>query len=117
MTKVFTKEELEQQHTALHVTGALSDENREHGFLPVFLDTERGEVHPSCYANGQPATIHILDGLPKHLVLSDDASAVVKKVKASVIAGFLRDNIFYTREEAAAAFQCELRDNRALPAG
>lgn len=114
MNKSFTKRELTFQNILLLGTGGLSAENRQSGFVPVFLDTERSEVHPSCYANGQPANIHILDGLPEHLILANEASGAVSKVKKSVIPGFLRDGHFYTREEAADAVQNELTCNNPI---
>ncbi len=107
MNKAFTKRELTFQNVVLLGTGGLSAENRRSGFVPVFLDTERAEVHPSCYANGQIASIHILDGLPEHLILANEESGAVSQVKRSVIPGFLRKGQFYTREEAADVVQNE----------
>jgi hypothetical protein len=111
MFKAFTNKELKFQNIVWRGTGALSAENRGHGFIPAFLDAERGEVHPSCYACGGLATIHILDGLPKHLVLANEASGRVSEVKNSVIAGFMREGKFYTREEAATTLKDALTDS------
>jgi hypothetical protein len=105
MFNAFTDKELKFQNIVWRGTGALSAENRGHGFIPVFLDLERGDIHPSCYANGELAPIHILDGLPKYLILAYDTSGKVTKTKDCVIAGFLRDGKFYSREEAAAALR------------
>jgi hypothetical protein len=53
--------------------GGVCSGNRAHGFLPGFLDTETGEVHASCDANGKLARIHRLDGPPDHLVEARNA--------------------------------------------
>jgi hypothetical protein len=49
------------------------------------------------------APIHLLCGLPAEWVVSRDAAGGVSAVKPSIVAGFLRDGRFYTREEAARA--------------
>ncbi|HRX70961.1 MAG: hypothetical protein KDJ22_14130 [Candidatus Competibacteraceae bacterium] len=82
-------------------TGGVSQENRQSGFRPGFLDQDTGEVYLSCWADGRPAPFHALDGLPDHLVLARDPTGRVAAVKASVIAGFVHCGCFYTREQAA----------------
>jgi hypothetical protein len=47
--------------------------------------------------------MHLLDGLPDEWVVERDAAGRVRAIKDSVIAGFVRDGRFYTREQAAAA--------------
>jgi hypothetical protein len=49
------------------------------------------------------APIHLLSGLPPEWVVTRDAAGGVSAVKPSIVAGFLRDGRFYTREEAARA--------------
>lgn len=82
-------------------TGGRSEENRSRGFRPAFMDRETSKVYPSRFANGTPAPVHMLDGLPAEVVVSRSASGRVVSVKASVVSGFLLDDEFYTREEAA----------------
>jgi len=91
-------------------TGGVSAENQGFGFRPAFKDTATGIVYPATFADGRPAPYHVLDGMPEELVLARDRRGSVARVVGTVIAGFLRDEIFFTREEAAAAVE------RALPA-
>lgn len=88
----------------LHYSGSrgVSVGNRTFGFKPAFLDRVTGEVYLARYADGRLAPIHVLDGLPQDLVIERMASGRVAKVSGSVIAGFVKDGRFFTREEAAA---------------
>jgi hypothetical protein len=110
MQNALSQNELKFQNIVWRGTGALSAENRDQGFTPAFLDTERKEIYLSRHANGDVATVHILDGLPEHLRLSGETSATASKAKSNVIAGFVRDGKFYTREEAAAWIKESLDD-------
>jgi hypothetical protein len=82
-------------------TGGVSENNREEGFLPAFQDMATGRVYRSCFASGKPAPIHVLDGLPGELVVARDARDCAIAFKPTLVAGFLRGNRFYTREQAA----------------
>lgn len=73
-------------------TGGVSANNRDKGFIPAFMDTETGDVYQSRFANGMPAPIHVLAGLPEKLI-----------EKKSLVSGFLREETFYSREEALKA--------------
>lgn len=84
-------------------TGGRSEENRVLGFEPAFFDTETERVYRACFADGRPAPCHLLDGLPGEIVLERDPSGRVSGVKGSIVAGFLRGERFYTRDEAAQA--------------
>ena len=55
----------------------------------------------SRFANGAPAPVHVLDGLPDAWVSHRDAQGRVVRARCSVIAGFLLGEQFYTREQAA----------------
>jgi hypothetical protein len=81
-------------------SGGVSHGNRALGFAPAFYEGHSGEAVPSCFANGTPAPIHILEGLPEAWVVARDATGRVITVKPSVIAGFYEER-FYTREETA----------------
>ncbi|MFV1983817.1 MAG: hypothetical protein ACC657_09800 [Thiohalomonadales bacterium] len=81
-------------------TGGVSEENRGYHFIPAFLDFESGKTYVSSFSNGDPAPIHIYDGLPKHLILSRNDANKPMKIKQSVISGFVFENCFYTREQA-----------------
>ena len=101
MLRVLTPEVLEQETRMHEGSGGVSAENRHCGFRPAFLDRASGIIHPSCYASGEPAPFHLLDGLPDELVLARNTVGRVTKVVGSVISGFVHKGRFYTREEAA----------------
>lgn len=83
--------------------GGFSQGNRRAGFVPAFLDTSTGRVYASCFADGRPASMHFLEGLPEELVRARDALGRVRALKESVVAGFVRGSDFFTREQAALA--------------
>jgi len=94
-------EKLAKENRDFTGTGGVSKENRSHGFLPAFRDNETGTVYLSCNKDGSQAAIHMLDGLPEELILERDEENSIVMVKASVIPGFVKENKFYTREQAA----------------
>jgi hypothetical protein len=101
MARMLTPEMLEADNQLFAGTGGISQENRHCGFIPGFLDRETGAVYCSCWADGRPAPFHALDGLPDHLILERDCGGHITVVKSSVVAGFIRQGYFYTREQAA----------------
>lgn len=101
MANPMMNETLEAENRAFRGRGGVSSENRGFRFVPAFKDTRTGEVYRSCFADGNPAPFHLLDGLPDQIVVSRSAGGNVLAVLASVISGFLRGDRFYTREEAA----------------
>ncbi|PIE83673.1 MAG: hypothetical protein CSA09_01445 [Candidatus Contendobacter odensis] len=102
MTQMLTVNTLEMENQLFSGTGGVSQENQHTGFLPGFLDQDTGDIYPSCRSDGIPAAIHILDGLPNHLILARDPTGRVIAAKTRVIAGFIRQGCFYTREQAAS---------------
>ena len=92
---------LRQQNLAFQGTGGVSAGNRSQGFVPAFLDTETGMIHLARYADGRPAPLHLLDGLPQELVVNRDAAGRCVAASRSLIAGFVQAGLFYTREQAA----------------
>ena len=81
-------------------TAGISANNRTMEFIPAFMDTQTGNVYLSRFPNGMPAPIHILVGLPDSLTETNGASGAALSIKSSVISGFVREKIFYSREEA-----------------
>lgn len=73
---------------------------RPQGFAPAFLEPDTGTIHLACYADGRPAPIHLLAGLPLERVASRDPIGTSTSVKPGLIAGFVRAGRFYTREQA-----------------
>ena len=92
---------LPEENHAFGGTGGVSQVNRKHGFLPAFFDTDTGVVYLSLYADGRPAPVHLYEGLPPLLIAGLAAGDNSKALKSSVIAGFVRGQRFYTRDEAA----------------
>lgn len=82
-------------------TGGRSQENRPWGFRPAFMDAVTHVIYRSCFSDGTAAPVHLLDGLPDEVVASRDATGRVLSAKASIVAGFVRDGRFYTRDEVA----------------
>jgi hypothetical protein len=99
------------QKRAFRGTSGVSQQNHRFGFRPAYLDLESGTTYLSRFSDGSLAPIHILDGLPEEVVVRRDESGRVMQVKASVIAGFVRDGRFYTREQAAHALNSEGPDS------
>ena len=103
MTQTMTEGVLRQENVVFRGTGGISQENHRVGFRPAFLDSDTGIVYASCYANGEPAPFHLLDGLLEEVVVARHATGRVAAVKQSVISGFVLRERFYTREQAAQA--------------
>ena len=101
MKQGFTEYALQRQQRRYHGTAGISQLNQGYGFRPAFMDTETGIVYGSCYADGRPAPMHLLEGLPDTLLLARAPGGRVTTVKDSVVAGFVRDGRFYTRDKAA----------------
>ena len=104
---------LDRQNRAYKGTKGVSQRNHKDGFEPAFRDRASGTVYRSCFADGRPAPMHLLEGLPRHLAVSRDRSGKITGVKGCVEAGFVRDGAFYTRDEAANELDTRERGMRA----
>jgi|EndMetStandDraft_7_1072992.scaffolds.fasta_scaffold143379_1 hypothetical protein len=100
---------LRQENIAYEGSGGVSAGNRSLGFRPAFRNLETGHVYPSRFADGRPAPIHMIDGLPDELVVTRSASGKVTAVSDSVQSGFVLDGCFYDRQEAAEYLQTASR--------
>jgi len=96
-----TDETLQRENLQHAGTAGISENNRNLGFIPAFMDTVTGNVYPSRFANGMPAPIHVLAGLPDNLIEIHGKSGAPLAIKGSVIPGFVHEETFYTREEVA----------------
>lgn len=83
--------------------GGISTEAIKNKFIPGFRDSETGLIYPSLDENGRPTGIHLLDGLPESMITERNKYGDVTKAKASLESGFIRDDQFYTRDDAVAA--------------
>ena len=82
-------------------TGGISAENHHAGFSPAYRDNGSGVVVRSKFADGQPAPIHVLDGIPDDWVIRRGIDGAILQLKQTVEAGFLRCGDFFTRKQAA----------------
>jgi hypothetical protein len=103
----FTPAKLVAENDRYYGTAGCRAGNRSLGFRPAFLDGSTGIVYPSRLRDGRPAPVHVLDGLPFHLITRRAPDGRVCGVKDSVVSGFERDWRFYTREEALRASEEE----------
>lgn len=101
--QTMTPNRLRQENVTFAGTRGVSQNNRAGGFLPAFYDSESDSVQLARFQDGSPAPMHLLDGLPEAWVKERFVSGRVAVIKDSVVAGFLRQGRFYTREQAAAA--------------
>ncbi len=101
MAQALSKKRLTQENRSFSSTGGVSAGNRSHGFVPAFFDTATGILYLSRFPDGSLASVHCLEGLPDELMVMGVNDGSVGAVKETVIAGFLRDGCFYTREQAA----------------
>lgn len=108
MNRAMTKERLAQETLRHRGSGGISAENRGLGFRPAFMDRETSAVYASRFVDGRPAPFHLIDGLPHELVLARDGAGRVAALKESVIAGFVRGDCFYSREDAGRLARGEM---------
>ncbi len=101
MKKPLTNQLLDQQNVTFKNTGGVSEENSSEGFCPAFFDAQQQRAEVARFANGTQAPFHLLEGVPEDWVTQRDSCGKVIAVKASIITGFIRNGIFYTREQAS----------------
>jgi len=101
MVKFLTDSKLILETKTYHDTGGASQGNGEFGFLPAFLDNSSGDIYLSRHSDGRLAKIHLLDGLPDHLIIERHDDGRVKSVSKVICSGFILNDEFYTRGEAA----------------
>jgi len=95
------QETLSEQNRQYSGTQGVSADCANLGFLPAFQDLETGETHLAVNSDGSISPIHVLYGLPDEWVLERDLQHRVISVKESIVAGFVRNGRFYSREELA----------------
>ncbi len=97
----FTLETLGAENQHFIGTTGISRHNCALGFLPAFRDSSTGKIYQSRFADGHPAPIHCLTGLPSEVILVRSATGLVVTVKPSLECGFVLEERFYIREQAA----------------
>ena len=103
MNRLMTREHLRKENLVYRGTGGVSAGNRQLGFIPAFCDTTTGEVELSRLPDGNPAPMHLLECLPEEWIVRRVDANQVAAIKPTVIAGFLRAGVFYTRAQVARA--------------
>ncbi|MEE9423143.1 MAG: hypothetical protein V3V50_08305 [Gammaproteobacteria bacterium] len=103
---MLTDKQLKQENIHYQGSNGVSQQNHCSGFTPAFCDVHTGRTELSRFSNGNLAPLHLIEGLPKEWVEKRDALGNVMAIKASVIAGFIKQGCFYTREEAIADVAC-----------
>jgi hypothetical protein len=99
--------ELDSQNSEFAGTPGVSQHNRAAGFVPAYCNHADGQVVASRFADGRPAPIHVLEGVPDHWVEYRDADGGSIRLKPTVEAGFIRDGRFFSRAAAKAAVERE----------
>ncbi len=103
MTDALCKSQLQVENDSFAGTTGVSELASSKRFIPAFKDSESGRVELSCFANGAPAPVHVLEGLPVDWATRLDDEGRPAELKSTIISGFMREEVFYTREEAAQA--------------
>jgi hypothetical protein len=103
MVMPMTLGQLHRDNLAFAGTGGVSAGNRCARFHPAFRDAATGHVERARFADGSAAPMHVLDGLPEAWVAERDVHGNPCTLRPGIVAGFVRDGVFYTREQAAAA--------------
>lgn len=98
-----TQMSLRDENRLYAQTRGISQNNRDQGFLPGYLNRITGEYLLSRFSDGTPAPIHVLDGLPESWIADRDTEGHVTAAHTEIVSGFVRDNAFFTREEAIKA--------------
>jgi hypothetical protein len=94
---------LRRQNRLFAGSAGISQGNHRLGFVPAFRDDCDGRCEISRFADGRPAPVHLLEGLPAAWIGRRDPAGQALATRPGIVAGFLRGGRFYTREQAAQA--------------
>jgi len=97
------RQSLLDQNANFNGTMGVSLKNSNSGFIPAFRDEGTGRVELARFRNGDVAPMHLIAGLPADWATAFDEDGDVSSVKTTIIAGFVRDEEFFTRDEACDA--------------
>jgi hypothetical protein len=98
-----TQASLRNENVLYARTRGVSQNNGSFGFRPGYFDGATGEAVLSRFADGTPAPVHLLDGLPDSWILDRDPEGHVTATRQGIVSGFSLDGRFYTRAEAITA--------------
>tara|TARA_R110002072_G_scaffold1369_2_gene11208 strand:- start:17193 stop:17501 length:309 start_codon:yes stop_codon:yes gene_type:complete len=97
------RQSLLDQNEDFNGTMGVSLKNRSLGFIPAFRDERTGRVELARFRNGEIAPMHVIAGLPRDWATAFDEDGDVASLTSTIIAGFVRQEEFFTREQACAA--------------
>ena len=103
MSRPLTQESVQRESIEYAGTCGESATAKKSRFLPAFRNDSDGSVELARMPNGQPAAMHLISELPSSWACKLDDQGKVIELIEEIVAGFVRDGRFYTREEAAAA--------------
>jgi hypothetical protein len=92
---------LQQENQVFRGTAGISRNNADQGFRPGFLHKQTGRVELARDEHGDPATLHMIGWLPREWAATTAPDGQIRSLVSGIIAGFVLDGVFYTREEAA----------------
>lgn len=95
---------LQRENFRFAGTRGISENSRTLGFVPAFKQVASGRVEISRLENGRPAPMHLINWLPTEWAASRRVDGSIDSLKPGIVAGFVRDGVFYTREQTAGAF-------------
>lgn len=101
-------QQLIEENAAFAGSGGVSGNNRHARFLPAFQNVLSGEVELSRFCDGRQAPCHLFDALPEEWVLLWDLQGRVCELKAHIVSGFVRQQQFYSRQQAAEWVQAQV---------
>lgn len=103
MKPVITVKRLQRESIVRAASRRRGERNSKLRFQAAFLDFSTQTIYPSRHADGRLAPYHVLEGLPDRVIIDRTADGRVVAIKASMIAGFVRNGFFYTRTAAHRA--------------
>jgi hypothetical protein len=110
MKQSICHQELRRQNSEFENTGGVSQENYSQGFHPAFYDSDSKRSELARFSDGSPAPMHVMDGVPNEWVTERNDAGEVVAIKSSIVAGFMRNGVFYTREQAS--YLCSQREHQ-----
>lgn len=93
---------LRMENMAFGGTRGVSENNTGAGYLPAFRDSRTGRVEIARTRVGLPAPCHMIEWLPREWARTLTDSGRVSSLRPEIVSGFVRDGVFYTREELAS---------------
>ena len=98
-------QQLQEENLQFADTNGVSANNHDKGFIPAFKDPATGRIEPARSRQGDVATMHLICGLPREWAAETDENGSVTCLKPGIIAGFIKDGQFFTRDQAIALCQ------------